>query len=62
VFNTLGQLVKALEFQDLLSQGEVVLHWDGRDEAGRLLPSGVYFAIVDTPHGQVRVKVAFLGQ
>jgi len=40
-----GHLVRRL-FGDARSSGEHVLHWDGEDEGGRPVPSGVYFATV----------------
>jgi hypothetical protein len=48
VFNILGQRVA--EFS-LDSSGETI--WDERDENGRFLPSGVYFARLEGGHGQV---------
>ena len=42
VYNARGQVVRELAFGDLGS-GRHVLTWDGRDGAGRLAASGVYF-------------------
>jgi len=41
IYNLLGQEVKMLLQQELMP-GSYVLHWDGADELGRQLPSGVY--------------------
>jgi len=45
VYNVAGQLVNTL-FVGSLSDGEHFLEWNGRDRAGRKVPSGVYFAKV----------------
>ncbi|MFN8547366.1 MAG: CHRD domain-containing protein [Candidatus Eisenbacteria bacterium] len=41
--------------------GAVALHWDGRDDEARALPSGVYFARVETPEGVTTRSVQLLG-
>ena len=42
VFNSLGQKVKVL-MSNVQSQGEHKVVWDGRNQAGELVPSGIYF-------------------
>jgi hypothetical protein len=42
VYNLAGQVVRTL-FNGKVSAGCRKMAWDGRDEAGRLVPSGVYF-------------------
>jgi len=42
IFNTAGQRVKTL-LKGEQSAGEHILNWDGKDEKGNILSSGVYF-------------------
>lgn len=42
IYNSLGQLVRVYDFAHL-STGVHEVEWNGRDEAGRPVPSGVYF-------------------
>jgi hypothetical protein len=37
-----------------------VFRWDGRDDAGRIVPSGVYFAVLDTSAGRSAQKFTWL--
>jgi hypothetical protein len=53
-----GRRVRALARNAPLSEGEATFRWDGRDEAGRLVPSGMYF--VRYPHASVVARVHFL--
>ena len=47
VFDIYGNLVKTL-VDDRLPPGEHIASWDGRSEAGNLLPAGVYFYRLNT--------------
>jgi hypothetical protein len=42
IYNINGQLIKNL-FEGLLIKDEYIYDWDGRDNNGQLLPSGIYF-------------------
>ncbi len=46
VFNTLGELVRTLS-DARLPAGDYGVAWDGRDDSGQLLGSGVYFYRLD---------------
>ncbi len=59
VANTLGQTVRLL-YQGPLS-GAHRFSFDGRDDSGRKLPSGVYFIYLQTPQGR-KVQSAILSQ
>ena len=48
VYNSLGQLMKTLA-KGKQSPGEHSVRWDGRDERGKTLPSGIYFCRLQTP-------------
>ena len=43
VLDVAGRRVRSLSPRILAANEEVSLGWDGRDDAGRLLPTGVYF-------------------
>jgi len=51
VFNVLGQRVRAFEGRTY-APGDHRVTWDGRDDAGRWVRSGVYFYRVRTPLGE----------
>jgi hypothetical protein len=52
VYNLLGQEVRTLVC-NVHSSGQYLVTWDGRDDAGRLLSSGIYF---------IRLQVGEMGQ
>ncbi len=56
VFGVTGRKLRTLVNQDL-SAGSHDLDWDGRDEAGRQLPSGVYFYRIQAPDRQEVIKI-----
>ena len=58
LFNMKGQKVREL-FQGLHQAGRVQINWDGRDEAGRAVASGVYFYRLSTSRG-IQVKAMVL--
>ncbi|MFQ5652230.1 MAG: T9SS type A sorting domain-containing protein [bacterium] len=43
VFNVLGQKVRNLVFQQKQQAGSYTVQWDGKDEVGRSVASGLYF-------------------
>jgi len=46
IYDTAGRQVSRL-IHDRIGAGEHTVRWDGRDDTGRLLPAGVYFARMD---------------
>jgi hypothetical protein len=57
IYNLLGQRVRTLA-ESIQGPGEYRLIWDGRDDAGRALSSGIYFARLQVGHqGQTRKLV-----
>lgn len=52
VYNILGQPVRTL-VDEPLAAGEHRVFWDGRDDEGHALPTGVYFHRLETPYGVV---------
>ncbi len=59
VFNALGQLVKTLYNNDQIA-GEHYLTWNGEDENGSLVSSGIYFYSVSTSFGSITKKMTLL--
>lgn len=56
IFDTRGALVRRL-LDDDLGAGEHRMEWDGFDDAGQALPSGVYFARLRTGGASESVKL-----
>jgi len=54
VFDVAGRLVQTL-CNDPMGQGPQNLMWDGRDDRGRMVPSGIYFYRLQT-RGYVKMK------
>jgi subtilisin family serine protease len=59
VFNLLGQQVKTL-FHGLAQPGSKTVYWDGTNEQGRAIPTGVYFARLKTPFMVLSEKMLYL--
>lgn len=59
VWDVGGRVVRTL-FAGTADPGDRVLEWDGRDEAGRMLPSGLYFCTVETRGERVASRIALL--
>ncbi len=50
IYNLLGQRVRTLINNEPKKAGQEQIRWDGRDESGRALPSGVYFYRLRSQH------------
>lgn len=59
IFNIKGQKVKSL-LHERLSSGQHSLAWDGKDDAGKNVSSGVYFTRVQTPNKTQVIKMIML--
>ncbi|HEY6221604.1 MAG TPA: S8 family serine peptidase, partial [Candidatus Eisenbacteria bacterium] len=59
VFDVRGALVRTL-LNNSAQPGPYLVRWDGRDDRGVAVPSGVYFFRIETVQGQSIHKVAFL--
>jgi subtilisin family serine protease len=59
IYNIRGQLVRTL-FEGNLPAGKYELIWDGRDESGALVSSGVYLYRLKTRQGTVTRKMILL--
>ncbi len=59
IFNLQGQRVKSLIVENVLPAGRHVFSWDGKNDTGVLVPSGIYFIRLHSEK-QVAVKRALL--
>jgi FlgD Ig-like domain len=57
VFAVDGRRVRVLR-RGMLDAGEHRVAWDGRDDAGRLVGNGVYFAQLETANGKAARRIA----
>lgn len=53
IFDSAGRLVRTV----LRAAGSTPMSWDGRDDAGRKAPAGVYLVKVSTPAGETKGRV-----
>jgi hypothetical protein len=59
IYTVSGRLVRTL-LEGELPVGRGTATWDGRDQSGREVPSGVYFGRLETAGGERTVKLALL--
>lgn len=60
LFDAQGRRVRALSPRRALGSGLSEWSWDGRDDQGRVLPSGRYWARASTPNGTTRLPVTLI--
>lgn len=60
VFDAQGRRVRSLLTGEALPAGPQAIAWDGRDDAGRALPAGVYLVRVTTPAGEGTTRLVRL--
>lgn len=60
VYNISGQQVKTIVSSRQLTGGSHSFLWNGTDEGGRILPSGIYFMRLQTPNERLIHKVLLL--
>ena len=59
IFNLAGQRISTL-IQDRREAGNHNLQWDGRDNSGKNVATGVYVCRLQTPHAAVTRKLMIL--
>jgi len=59
IFDVGGRKVRALH-EGELAAGPQTLVWDGKDDSGRYVAAGIYFARVDTPGGAASRAITIL--
>jgi CotH kinase protein/Lamin Tail Domain/FlgD Ig-like domain len=57
VYDLYGRVVRRLSTGQLLQAGSHSVSWDGKDETGRLVPSGTYLSRVGTSHEKISIKM-----
>ena len=60
VYDLGGRSVRRLFDRASAPAGGYALSWDGRDDAGRVVPGGVYFYRLETDHGAATARVVRL--
>ena len=61
IFDPTGREVRDLHQDRALGTGPHAIRWDGRDDAGRALPSGVYLVRLGAGNDSLGCKVVLLG-
>lgn len=59
IYNLLGQKVRTIVAENELP-GEYQVQWDGRDDRGNLLPTGIYLCQLQTGKQKAVQKIAFI--
>ena len=59
VYNVAGQLVKTL-VGSVQEAGYYEVKWDGRNNGGRVVSSGIYFCRIDTPGYEKSMKMVVI--
>jgi hypothetical protein len=59
IYDVLGRRIRNLSDRDL-PRGATIETWDGRDDAGRTVQRGIYFARVTTPFGRAHARFLIL--
>ncbi|RMD97074.1 MAG: T9SS C-terminal target domain-containing protein [Calditrichaeota bacterium] len=60
IFSLLGQQVRSFTVENPQRSGQVRIVWDGRDNHGGMLPSGIYLVSLVTPSLSKSIKVTLL--
>ena len=60
VFNLLGERVRRLKDSETMNPGSQSLIWNGRDQRGRTLPSGIYILRLDTQEKRENIRILLL--
>lgn len=60
IYNVLGEKVRTLLNNKLMSQGTKNINWDGKNYAGQTLPSGVYLYRISTANFSITKKMMML--
>ncbi len=59
IFDPLGRCIRILREKDA-EAGTGSIEWDGRDETGHLLPSGIYFCLLESSGERRIIRMAML--
>ena len=61
IYNVLGQSVRTVKNQSF-KQGSYESIWDGRNDAGKMVPNGLYFYVLETNNIRISKKLLLLGK
>ncbi|MBD3225016.1 MAG: T9SS type A sorting domain-containing protein [Caldithrix sp.] len=56
IYDILGKNVRTIH-EGTLNAGHHTMHWNGKNEAGMLMPSGVYYAVLETLYFSDTIKM-----
>jgi len=59
IYTRTGNFVKTL-FEGNVNPGEYDAYWDGRDEKGKLVSSGIYIVMITSSYYEVKDKISVL--
>jgi len=60
IYDVSGRIVKSFNLESCIMYHESVISWDGTDDSGRKLPSGVYFVRLESDNFKKTEKVILL--
>jgi flagellar hook assembly protein FlgD len=60
IYNILGEAIKTFQADYLQNSGKYQFTWDGRNEEGASVSSGIYFFVVTTPEKNYSVKLLLM--
>jgi len=60
IINLRGQVIQALVVDSWLEAGDYQFHWDGANQNGESVSSGIYFARVETSRGYISKKLTLI--
>lgn len=60
IYNILGQLVKNLSINRIVSRNKIQFIWDRKDNSGQSVPSGIYFILVFFDGKTISQKITLL--
>jgi hypothetical protein len=60
IYSSAGKLVRTLISPQLMAQGSHTIEWDGRDDQGQAMPSGVYLYSISTDQGKQSGKMSLI--
>ncbi|MCI0515628.1 T9SS type A sorting domain-containing protein [candidate division KSB1 bacterium] len=59
IYNLLGQKIQVL-LHEMRAPGFYEIQWDGQDQAGLPVASGIYFCVLRTPQCELKQKLVLL--
>ena len=60
IFNSLGQIIRIYENEAILIANEIKTNWDGSDQYGNAVASGIHFVQVKTGQTSTTIKITLL--